>query len=97
MRLRPYDTLEEVIGLRGTPGHGSLREWGVSYRELPGAVGTIDWAALATAIRPGVASYHGDFAVRCMGTQSAIDHVVWYIIPLRVHNAVQMRVLYIPV
>ena len=25
---KPYDTLEEVIGLRGTPGHGSLREWG---------------------------------------------------------------------
>ena len=50
----PYDTLEEVIGLRGTPGHGSLREWGVAYRELPLAPGGgIDWDALATAIRPG--------------------------------------------
>ena len=55
IRLRsPYDTLEEVIGLRGTPGHGSLREWGVAYRELPLAPGgSIDWDALATAIRPG--------------------------------------------
>ena len=30
---RPYDTLEEVIGIRESPG--SLREWGVSYREVP--------------------------------------------------------------
>jgi cystathionine gamma-lyase len=29
----PYDTLEEVIGLRGS-GRGSLREFGVTYRQL---------------------------------------------------------------
>ena len=29
----PYDTLEEVIGLRGTPGIGSLADFGVSYRK----------------------------------------------------------------
>lgn len=29
----PYDTLEEVIGLRGE-GQGSLAEWGVGYEEL---------------------------------------------------------------
>ncbi|MDB5096498.1 MAG: aluminum resistance protein [Cyanobacteria bacterium RYN_339] len=29
----PYDTLEEVIGLRGE-GQGSLMEWGVKYREV---------------------------------------------------------------
>lgn len=53
---RPYDTLEEVIGLRGSPGHGSLAEWGVSYAELPRPTsgGAIDWAALPTAITPGV-------------------------------------------
>ena len=51
---RPYDTMEEVIGLRGTAGHGSLKEWGVTYRELPlAAGGLIDWTALRTAIRPG--------------------------------------------
>ncbi len=49
----PYDTLEEVIGLRGTPGHGSLIEWGVRYRELPLKDNMIDWEALATAIVPG--------------------------------------------
>ena len=28
---KPYDTLEEVIGLTGTPGDGSLRDFGVDY------------------------------------------------------------------
>ena len=32
---RPYDTLEEVIGLSGRPGNGSLRDYGVEYRECP--------------------------------------------------------------
>jgi hypothetical protein len=46
--------MEEVIGLRGTPGHGSLAEWGVSYRQLDlSPEGGIDWEALATAIKPG--------------------------------------------
>ena len=30
---KPYDTLEEVIGLSGTPGNGSLRDFGVDYEE----------------------------------------------------------------
>lgn len=51
---RPYDTMEEVIGMRGTPGHGSLMEWGISYRELPlKPDGSLDWEGLATAIVPG--------------------------------------------
>mmetsp|Transcript_6759 Transcript_6759/g.18121 ORF Transcript_6759/g.18121 Transcript_6759/m.18121 type:complete len:518 (-) Transcript_6759:597-2150(-) len=49
----PYDTMEEVIGTRGTPGRGSLMEWGVSYRELDLKDGKIDWEALRTAIIPG--------------------------------------------
>ena len=45
--------MEEVIGLRGTPGHGSLREWGITYRELPlTEQGLIDWTGLRTAITP---------------------------------------------
>lgn len=45
--------MEEVIGLRGSPGHGSLREWGVTYREQPlTEQGLIDWDALRTAITP---------------------------------------------
>lgn len=46
----PYDTLEEVIGLRGN-GQGSLSEFGVDYRQLElTPTGTIDWETLATAV-----------------------------------------------
>lgn len=31
----PYDTLEEVIGKRDSHGLGSLKDFGVMYRELP--------------------------------------------------------------
>lgn len=49
---RPYDTLEEVIGLRGH-GQGSLAEFGITYRDLDlTPSGQIDWAALNSAIRP---------------------------------------------
>jgi cystathionine beta-lyase family protein involved in aluminum resistance len=47
----PYDTLEEVIGLRGE-NQGSLKEFGVSYRQLELTPdGGIDWQGLQTAIR----------------------------------------------
>ncbi len=32
---KPYDTLDEVIGLSGKPGRGSLLDFGVRYREVP--------------------------------------------------------------
>jgi cystathionine beta-lyase family protein involved in aluminum resistance len=48
----PYETLEEVIGVRGE-GQGSLQEFGIDYRELElTAEGGIDWQGLATAIKP---------------------------------------------
>ncbi len=46
---KPYDTLEEVIGIR--PSTGSLAEYGVTYRQvdlLPG--GAFDYEAIAGAI-----------------------------------------------
>ena len=47
----PYDTLEEVIGLRGRQGDGSLRELGVTYREQPlAADGGLDWAAIEAGV-----------------------------------------------
>jgi cystathionine beta-lyase family protein involved in aluminum resistance len=46
----PYDTLEEVIGLR-KEGQGSLAEFGISYRQLElTPQGTIDWEALSCAV-----------------------------------------------
>lgn len=46
---RPYDTLEEVIGIRGE-NSGSLKEFGVSYGEIPLKNGAPD----LDAIRAGV-------------------------------------------
>lgn len=47
----PYDTLEEVIGLRGHQ-QGSLKDLNVLYRQLELTPdGLIDWHALRTAIR----------------------------------------------
>lgn len=31
---KPYDTLEEVIGIQGEPGNGSLRDFGVRYEQI---------------------------------------------------------------
>lgn len=48
----PYDTLEEVIGVRGI-NQGSLADFGISYRQLPlTELGTIDWHTLEHAIQP---------------------------------------------
>ena len=47
----PYDTLEEVIGTRGE-GQGSLREFGVRYRELALlSDGGIDWDTLSHSVK----------------------------------------------
>jgi cystathionine beta-lyase family protein involved in aluminum resistance len=32
---KPYDTLEEVIGISGEEGNGSLKDFGVNYMEIP--------------------------------------------------------------
>lgn len=49
---KPYDTLEEVVGVRGE-GQGSLREYGIGYQYVPLApTGEIDFPAVAAAITP---------------------------------------------
>ncbi|NJK55485.1 MAG: methionine gamma-lyase family protein [Pleurocapsa sp. SU_5_0] len=46
----PYDTLEEVIGLRGQH-QGSLKDWQIDYRQLElTEQGSIDWSGLNTAV-----------------------------------------------
>lgn len=48
---KPYDTLEEVIGIR--PSNGSLAEYGVSYRQVDLLVdGSFDFDGIRAAIRP---------------------------------------------
>ncbi|MEB1809528.1 MAG: methionine gamma-lyase family protein [Bacillaceae bacterium] len=47
---KPYDTLEEVVGIRGN-GNGSLRDFQVSYTAIPlTAEGTVDFTAVQQAI-----------------------------------------------
>jgi len=48
---KPYDTLEEAIGLAGEPGQGSLLEWGVKCRVLPLKDGTADVCAMEKLLR----------------------------------------------
>lgn len=43
---RPYDTLNDVIGLTGTPGCGSLKDFGVDYDEVPLSGGSPDMPAI---------------------------------------------------
>ena len=48
---KPYDTLDEVIGITGKPGCGSLRDFGVDYDKvdlLPD--GTPDYAGIERAL-----------------------------------------------
>ena len=48
----PYDTLEEVIGLRGKE-QGSLADFGIRYRELSLTPdGKVDWSTLTNTIKP---------------------------------------------
>lgn len=54
----PYDTLEEVIGLRGQ-GQGSLIDFGIHYRQLElTPEGMMDWKALAQAVQPHTRLVH---------------------------------------
>ncbi|NLN64227.1 MAG: hypothetical protein GX144_02240 [Clostridiaceae bacterium] len=48
---RPYDTLEEIIGIRGKAGSGSLKDYGVSYRQVELLEdGEIDYDSIKSAI-----------------------------------------------
>ncbi|MBQ7364906.1 MAG: methionine gamma-lyase family protein, partial [Clostridia bacterium] len=47
---KPYDTLEEVIGIAGEAGNGSLADFGILYREIAFS-GTFDYEAIAEALK----------------------------------------------
>src|SRR6476660_7452843 len=49
---KPYDTLEEIVGLRGN-GTGSLKEFGISYQSVDLLhSGGIDYEAVEKAMKP---------------------------------------------
>ena len=51
---KPYDTMEEVIGIAGTAGNGSLADFGVKYRQVELQNGKIDISAIMDALTPDV-------------------------------------------
>ena len=51
---KPYDTMEEVIGIAGTAGNGSLADFGVNYRQVELQNGKIDIPAILGALTPDV-------------------------------------------
>lgn len=54
---KPYDTLEEVIGIRGQGG-GSLQDWGVHYRQVElKADGTVDTEGCVAACKGAKMAY----------------------------------------
>ncbi len=50
---KPYDTLEEVIGIAGNSG-GSLKDFGVSYKQVDLVDGDIDLEGVEKALTPDV-------------------------------------------
>ena len=47
---KPYDTLEEVIGIAGEEGNGSLRDFGVSYAQVDLKDGKLDFEKIERAL-----------------------------------------------
>lgn len=57
---KPYDTLEEVIGLRGQDHIGSLQDFGITYEDIPLKNDAPDWKTIAQRI---------DDKTKCIGIQ----------------------------
>ena len=51
---KPYDTMEEVIGIAGESGCGSLKDFGIFYREVPLKDGRMDIEGIIAALTPDV-------------------------------------------
>ena len=51
---KPYDTMEEVIGLTGEAGSGSLKDFGIHYRQVDLKDGRLDIEGILEALTPDV-------------------------------------------
>ncbi len=80
---RPYDTLEEIVGIRGS-GIGSLKEFGISYDSVSlTSDGKIDYETVAQKIKPntkmiGIQRSKG-YATRPSFTISEIKEMISFI------------------
>jgi len=83
MTGKPYDTLEEIVGIRGS-GNGSLKEFGISYDSVDlTADGEIDWQNVEKAIKPntkmiGIQRSKG-YATRPSFTTAEIGEMVRFV------------------
>ncbi len=50
---KPYDTLEEAIGLRGEEGKGSLKDFGIHYKQVDLKDNGIDYEGIKKTVTPG--------------------------------------------
>ncbi len=53
---KPYDTLEEVIGIAGEPGNGSLADFGVRYKQIDLKDGGFDFDAIGDTLHDEMAN-----------------------------------------
>jgi cystathionine beta-lyase family protein involved in aluminum resistance len=83
MTGKPYDTLEEIVGIRGN-GVGSLKEFGISYDSVElTEEGTINWGLVAEKIKPntkmiGIQRSKG-YATRPSFTVSEIKEMISFV------------------
>jgi len=79
---KPYDTLEEVIGISGNSG-GSLKDFGVSYKQVDLIEGNIDFDGITAALTPDVKAvilqrskgYDWRETLSCEKLGNAISHI----------------------
>ena len=48
---KPYDTLEEVIGIAGADGNGSLKDFGIEYKQIDLVDGEPDYKAIEAQLK----------------------------------------------
>lgn len=48
---KPYDTLEEVIGIAGEDGNGSLKDFGIAYKQIDLVDGDVDFEAVKKTLQ----------------------------------------------
>ena len=77
---KPYDTLEEVIGISGTPGNGSQMDYGVEYAEVALThEGLPDLDAIAQAVPGAKVAYiqrSRGYSLRPAYTVEQIERIV---------------------
>lgn len=64
---KPYDTLEEVIGITGNDGDGSLKDFGVTYMQTELCENGFDFEAIGEALRKNLGRVKMVFIQRSKG------------------------------